>query len=414
MTEFRAATPLEEAPAPETPTQEGPRGIRYDFNDGCRVTVPEAGCEWRVRLRDLDTANILYDGTLRAGMVRSSKRYFIRFGIEVWADGELVLSHDFDAAGRAVLVQFPAGTLGDTVGWFPYAERFQRQLDCQLTVIVRARFIEVFAPAYPAMHFAISTEVDPAAYYATYRVMLYFGDVSHNHQPYDYQMVGLHAAAGHLLGVDPGEERPRLAPIDPTPPIEGPYVVIATQSTAQCKYWNNPNGWREVIALLKAAGYRVICIDQKAVNGHDLTWNHIPNGAEDETGDRPLAERMRWLRHCAFFIGLSSGLSWLAWAVGARVVLISGFTLPLTEFATPYRVINHHACNGCWNDARLAFDHRDFFFCPRHKGTPRQFECTRLITSTQVMGAIRRIPGFTAMEARAQGKPSAVLEDLGR
>ena len=35
---------IERAPAcrpPETPTQEGPRGLRFDFNDGCRVTLPE-------------------------------------------------------------------------------------------------------------------------------------------------------------------------------------------------------------------------------------------------------------------------------------------------------------------------------------------------------------------------------------
>ncbi|MEJ0003708.1 MAG: hypothetical protein WDN30_09295 [Pararobbsia sp.] len=36
-------------------------------------------------------------------------------------------------------------------------------------------------------------------------------------------------------------------------------------------------------------------------------------------------ERARWLKHAAFFVGLSSGLSWLAWAAGTPVVLISGF-----------------------------------------------------------------------------------------
>ncbi len=51
-------------------------------------------------------------------------------------------------------------------------------------------------------------------------------------------------------------------------------------------------------------------------------------------------------------MGLSSGLSWLAWAAGIPVVMISGFTHPTNEFATPYRVINYHACNGCWNDVR--------------------------------------------------------------
>ncbi len=76
-----------------------------------------------------------------------------------------------------------------------------------------------------------------------------------------------------------------------------------------------------------------------------------------------------------------SGLSWLAWAAGCPVVLISGFTHPTNEFATPYRVINWHACNSCWNDPRHRFDHKDFLWCPRHAGTPRQFECTRLITA---------------------------------
>ena len=128
--------------------------------------------------------------------------------------------------------------------------------------------------------------------------------------------------------------------------------------------------------------------------GSGIMWNHIPNGAEDETGDRPLQERARWLKHAEFFVGLSSGLSWLAWAAGIPVVLISGFTHPTNEFETPYRVINYHACNSCWNDVRVRFDHKDFLWCPRHRDTPRQFECTRLITAEQVKAVIKTIPGF--------------------
>ncbi len=78
------------------------------------------------------------------------------------------------------------------------------------------------------------------------------------------------------------------------------------------------------------------------------------------------------------FIGLSSGLSWLAWAAGAPVVMISGFTHPINEFPTPYRVINWHVCNSCWNDDTTDFnnqDRADFLWCPRHKDTPRMFEC---------------------------------------
>src|SRR5476651_2449087 len=129
--------------------------------------------------------------------------------------------------------------------------------------------------------------------------------------------------------------------------------------------------------------------------------NLMPEGAEDFTGNRPLQERMSLLHHADFFVGLSSGLSWLAWAAGTPVVMISGFTHPLNEFATPFRVINYHTCNSCWNDPHLRFDHKDFLWCPRHKDTPRQFECTRLITVDQVKSAIRKVPQFAECEQRS-------------
>jgi DNA-binding transcriptional MerR regulator len=60
----------------------------------------------------------------------------------------------------------------------------------------------------------------------------------------------------------------------------------------------------------------VLCIDRQAHHGQGFVWNHIPYGAEDFTGDIPLQERVDLLRHASFFIGLASGLSWLAWAAG--------------------------------------------------------------------------------------------------
>jgi len=44
----------------------------------------------------------------------------------------------------------------------------------------------------------------------------------------------------------------------------------------------------------------VVCIDQKPMHGKGLVWNHIPHGVEDQTGDRPLLERARWLKHAEF------------------------------------------------------------------------------------------------------------------
>lgn len=388
-----AAKPPYPVPA-AVPTQQGPHGLRFDFNEGCRVLLPESEQPWRVRIFDLDTGNILYETELKAGRVSSTKRYYIRFRLDAWRQGESVLSHEYSAKGQPVLINFPVGTLGDTLGWFPYAVKFRDKHQCKLTCAMAERLIPLFRDTHPEIEFLSHEETDTKRFYATYNIGLFFDDRDHMFQPADFRYVGLHRTAGYILGVDPQEVPPRLALPDEPRPLAQPYVCIAVQSTTQSKCWNNPTGWHEIVRFLREAGYEVVCIDQKPVHGAGLVWNHLPHGVRDETGDRPLLERARWLRHAEFFIGLSSGLAWLAWAAGTPVVMISGFTHPLNEFATPYRVINYHACNSCWNDPRHRFDHHDFLWCPRHANTPRQFECTRLITADQVKQAISRIPGF--------------------
>jgi autotransporter strand-loop-strand O-heptosyltransferase len=96
---------------PAQPTQLGPHGIRYDFNEGCRVQVPDGN--FRVQLRDLDTASILFDQSVSSGQVTSAKRYYLRFGFEVWRDGISVFRHEYDAKGKDVLARMELGGLGD-------------------------------------------------------------------------------------------------------------------------------------------------------------------------------------------------------------------------------------------------------------------------------------------------------------
>ncbi|EOC1068847.1 autotransporter strand-loop-strand O-heptosyltransferase [Cronobacter malonaticus] len=379
---------------PEIPTQQGPEGILYDFNDGARLLLP-AG-DWRVEISDDETGNILFASDIAEGWVISTKKCYVPFRLQVWKKGqsEPLLDHALDMRDKPVLISFPTGTLGDLVGWVPYAERFRQTYGCQVECTMAQPIIDLFAPVYPELQFyapenwaSQRTHREPP--YATWRVGLFFqGDL--DKQPFDFRAVGLHRTAGHILGVDPSEIVPDLRVHSPRQ-IAEPYVCIATQSTSQAKFWNNGTGWHEVIEFLKAQGYRVLCIDKERVVGRGYVWNKIPHGAEDFTGNLPLRDRVALLEHAEFFIGLGSGLSWLAWGCRIPVVLISGFSLPASEFYTPWRVINTHVCNGCWDDVRLNFDHQDYFWCPRHKGTDRQYECTRFITGKQVIGHLRRL-----------------------
>ncbi|NVN04812.1 autotransporter strand-loop-strand O-heptosyltransferase [Asaia spathodeae] len=379
---------------PDLPTNDAGQGIHFDFNWGARVLLPKKpGGRWRATLTDLDNSTIIFQGELEEGHLSSTKKFFIRFAVDVQRiadDGTetVVLHHEFDARGKIVLVQLPVGTLGDTLGWFPYVARFAAKSGARVICSLAGVFIPLFAKAYPEIELTTREELEKSPLrshiYATYNIGLFFDDTDNIHQPCDFRYVGLHRTAGYILGVDPTEEPPKIVIEDDTRPIEEPYVCIATQASAQCKYWNNPGGWLGVIAYLKKRGYRVICIDQKPYSGAGIVWNQIPHGAEDETGNRPLSERARWLKHADLFIGLSSGLTWLAWATGTKSILISGFTHPNNEFHTPWRVISWHACNSCWNDPRYMFDHNNFLWCPRHANTDRQFECSKLISTDVV------------------------------
>lgn len=379
------------------PTQQGPEGIRYDFNIGLRVQVPEG--KWRVRFFDLDTETVFFDGEGSKCTFGSRKKHYLRAKIEVFRDGVLIFSHIYDATDRPVAILMPGGTIGDSIAWFTYAARFKKQHGCKLVVVLADQMKELLEPAYPDITFILRKDylLKNNEYYATYHLGLFFEDEDNSWQPADFRMVGLHRTAGYILGVSPEEERPQLV-ISGQRPIEEPYVVIATQASSQCKYWNNPEGWHDVIEFLKRSGYRVVCIDKDMVWGQGLHWNQIPNGCEDQTGARPLSERANWLKHAEFFVGLSSGLSWLAWAAGTPVVMISGFTHPTNEFETPYRVFNTHVCNSCWHDIRHPFEHSNFLFCPRHKDTPRQFECTRHISSGHVIAAIEEAISHICIE----------------
>ncbi|AFW03322.1 autotransporter strand-loop-strand O-heptosyltransferase [Gluconobacter cerinus] len=396
-------------PSASVPTQQAHHGIRFDFNFGCRVQLPllEDGQTWHVRLRDLDTGNILFEKTgIPAGLIHSSKRWYVRFGIDVWIESQpqggvksekQVFSHHFDPQNKEILIQFPVGTLGDTLAWMPYANRFAKKHGAHVTCALSGLISPLFEKAYPHIRFFTHEEVIDQklsdTFYGTYSLGLFFDDVACDWQPTDFRYVGLHKTAAYILGVPPEEEPAKITLSDESRPLKEPYVCIAVQASSQCKYWNNPTGWREVITWLKEQGYRVVCIDQKAEHGTGVVWNHLPHGAEDQTGNRLLAERARWLKHAAFFIGGSSGLAWLAWSAGCPVIMISGFTHPNNEFETPGRVINWHTCNSCWNDPKERFDHHDFLWCPRHKNSERQFERTKLITSEMVINRIKLIRG---------------------
>lgn len=383
-------------------------GILFDFNYGVRVKVPKGN--YRVRFIDLDTSSVLYDAPASDSFLTSTKKYYVHFRLEVYENNNLIFAHNLDLKGKNVLLKFPEGTIGDTMAWFPYARYFQRKHKCNLYIAMGEKMASIFKPEYKELHF-IGPNDRPDDCYASYYMGIFFPATDRAHQPVDFRVVGLQRNIPYILGIDVVERRPILTPTHRRV-IKEPYVCIAVQATSQAKCWNNPNGWDEVVAYLKYLGYRVLCIDKDKVHGMGRFFNTIPYDAEDFTGDLPLQERVDLLGHADFFVGLSSGLSWIAWGTGIPVVLISGFTLPHNEFFTPYRVINYHVCNGCWTDSSEEFVHANYTWCPRHENSSREFECTRFISSGQVIQHINRLMEDYNLDPKAgRTRPFRIKKD---
>jgi len=173
------------------------------------------------------------------------------------------------------------------------------------------------------------------------------------------------------------------------------YVCIATQTTMQGKYWNYPNGWEIVVDFLKNNNYEVICVDKHKINGNGIYLNEIPKNAIDKT-NLPLKNVLNLINNCDFFIGLDSGLSWVAWALGKKIVQILGLTGKSIIFENEYGIVNENVCNTCFLDKKiLQFDSNlpfnDYLMCPKYKNTSRIFECTKTITPEMVIKQISKL-----------------------
>ena len=297
---------------------------------------------------------------------------------------------------KNILVRFGSSSIGDSLAWVPFVEELRKKKGCKFFCSTHRN--DLYRESYPEITF-----VEPGIEIGQFDdengfVKQEFDneyDVGwFNSTPLEVKHKNIQYTAAHCLGLDfPVRHdkgiKPRVDVLDKERKIDGKYVCISIHSTAQCKYWNNPEGWNKTVKYLNDLGYKVVCIDKQRRYGAEDAYNDIPEGVIDKTGDFPLQERVTDIYNCEFFIGLGSGLSWLAWGLGKDVVLISGFSNKETEFYTPYRVINENVCNSCWN--KHEFDAGDWNWCPEHKDTERHFECSKQITFEMVKKQIEKV-----------------------
>ena len=225
---------------------------------------------------------------------------------------------------------------------------------------------------YPELEFV--KPGTPVNCYAMYIIGWHYDE---NREPELCNTIPLQKTATNILGLEFTEERPVLAYTPVKFENAGSFVTIATNSTSGCKFWTK-KGWQEVINYLVDQGYSVYNVSKEK--------NPFDNCVQIE--DTSMENTINMICNSKFFIGLSSGLSWLAWALNVKVFMISNFTEADHEFTDCVRITNTNVCHGCWNEEGIKFDRGDWNWC-KHKGTDKHFECHTAITGQMVIEKIK-------------------------
>jgi autotransporter strand-loop-strand O-heptosyltransferase len=358
-----------------------------------------------VEFWDTDAVKILYtheDISESGGWCSPDAKYFVNWKIKIFYGDDLIKVEDFDLKDKKVIIVNGSSCLGDSLAWIPYIEEFRKKYKCDVTYSTIHK--QLFSNQYKKIKFVTYTdrnvkdgELIKLGYDVKYTLGWWMEDEESikymsKIRPFEYP---LQQTPCHILNLPYKEIKPKIK-LGYKRPIKEKYVCIATQATGKAKLWNYPNGWEEVVDYLKQQGYKVVDIDKEKEYGILADFKHfekdkniIPKNAIDDTGDKPLSRRVKYLEHCEFFIGLPSGLSWLAWASNCKTIMISGLSMDYTEFKPDVRIQNTDVCHGCWNKYPFSRDVWDW--CPEFKFTPREFECTKTITPTMVIDGIKKV-----------------------
>lgn len=346
------------------------------FIDGLRVTLTgNSSEEFFVECIDKDTGKLVHSDKLKTGTWTSPfRKYYTNWQIKVKnSQGKVVYNYDFDLSGKRVLISLASKSLGDTLAWLPYVEVFAKKYSAK--VVVSSWWQELYKTAYPDIEF-----VQPGQavhdLYASYSVGCFDSDVWKNKN--DWRTIPLQKVACDFLGLEYVEIRPKLGVVDTGNDVKGDYVCISEHATMQAKYWNYPNGWQTLVDSITSIGYKVVVVSKEPT-----TLINVQRRI-----NKPIEETINTIRHAKAFIGLGSGLSWVAWALNIPVVMISGFSKPWCEFSTGIeRMFNPGVCNGCFNDPEFPFDRGDWNWCPREEN----FVCTRSIPPEMVLAGLKSL-----------------------
>ena len=342
--------------------------------------------EYKVEFIDNNTGKIIYSTTVGNNCwCKCSIEYFVDWKINIYENGKMWHQHLYNAKDKRIYIALDSSALGDSLSWFPYADEFRKKHNCK--VIISTFMNDMFIDQYQQLEF-VGPGTNVTDLYAMYGIGLFYnedGTINGLKNPTDPKTVTLQKMCSDILGLEYKEVKPKVRDVTKGLDLNVKQVCIGVFGTAQSKFWNNSTGWQDVVDWLNNRGYTVKLVSKE---NDDYMGNKLPKGIIRHPKG-PIERVMMEMKKSKAFIGIGSGLSWLSWSLDVPTVLISGFSYDWAEMQDCVRIASPKGkCEGCFN--RIKLDGGDWNWCPDHKGTERQFECTKSITSEMVIKELEK------------------------
>ena len=332
-----------------------------------------------VEFINADTNQVLYSTHISNNMwTQCGKEYYIPWLIKINGKEHTRLN----LKEQRVLISLESKSLGDTIGWTPYAVEFAKKHNCkvvlstfhndwfkELEVYKDIEFIEPGTATECLVHYHIGWFRDDKGEWKNF-----------NRHPRQCNTIPMQATATDILGLEYKELNYGLNFPKKEKLYQQKYIVIGPNATAGCKEWKY-DYWVTLSKLLNQHGYIVISLTQNeftipgVINHYGHSMDVVAN----------------ILHHADLFIGLGSGLSWLNWALGKHTVMINGFSEKNHEFTSRVTRIMTDKCFPCWTNPNFTFDAGDWDWCPIWKGTDKQHICQKSITPQIVFSAVKKL-----------------------
>ncbi len=299
-----------------------------------------------------------YTGHSYSGIVEPKKEfhvdihYLCPWKIQIFHEEVNLADFEINYKDSEVGFRFASTALGDTLAWVPVLQAWIEKNEPS-KVYLHTTWNHLFDKSkYPKITWLDNADqfknVPPLRLFHTVgisrdHIKSINSELNHA-TPTNWKETNMIDTQNYAFGVEPIQRKPELIQLPPERMVKDKYVTMCNESSQKIKHLLKPKVWLALIEELKRKGYEVVTVGNKS--------NIFSGVIQGNAGE--IQKAMILIRDAEFHIGLSSGLSWVAWAYNKQVLMLGNFTDMGYEFNTNLlRVIDKSGTWGIFNDSAV-------------------------------------------------------------